>query len=382
MDEAVVVLATAQQERRVVPDILQEAFGGACRVRVPAAGAEGLQLAQQLPFLDQANAGRDLVHPEGERLQDLQGLHQVHLPAGAARQAAGPVPVLEERLDVVPVELHPAVRERDAAALHQRQDGEQQRVRGQGPHSGAGADRRQELPALLLRLGPGHSGFAAHGFFESGRPFAEKGLDLLVVKVHQGGFHQPLRRQPDLAVADDPAGQDEAVARLAVPGVEVPHPVDHQMPAPRVPHLVESVQEKESAPFLESPREQGSERDLDLPVVLVIARDESVERDFPVGQSVGIGGQGEEDGQPPAQSQILSLAGGESQGQNLEEGGLARARVPQEDQAVMLLEEVEHRHRGRTGAPPCPHPPPRPAAGRRRGAGGPRSLLPACAAGP
>ena len=202
------------------------------------------------------------------------------------------------------------------------------------------------LPALLLGLGAGHAGVAAHGLFEGCRPLAEEGLDLLAVEVHQGGFHQAFRRQPDLAVADDPAGQDEAVAplaRLAVPGVEVPHPVDHQVPAPRVPHLVEAIHQQESAPFLERPREQISQGNLDFPFVLVIARDEVVERDIPVGQGVGIGGQGEEDGQPPAQSQSLPLPGGESQGQDLEEGGLARAGVPQEDQAAVLLEEAEHR---------------------------------------
>src|SRR3982751_6563992 len=114
------------------------------------------------------------------------------------------------------------------------------------------------------------------------------------------------------------------------------------MPAPGVPHLVEAIQEKEGAPFLESPLKQGSERDPDLPFLLVIARDEIIERDISslFGQGVGIGSQGEEDGEPAAQPERFALAGGERQGQDLEEGSLARAGISQQDQTVVLLEEI------------------------------------------
>jgi hypothetical protein len=53
----------------------------------------------------------------------------------------------------------------------------------------------------------------------------------------------------------------------------------------------------------------------------------------------------QQDRQPGAEPESFALAGGQHESEVLEKGRLAGSRITEEDQPIVLLEQLQHRHR-------------------------------------
>ena len=124
--------------------------------------------------------------------------------------------------------------------------------------SGLAASRRtpglrctasQQLAALLLGLLSSATGVLPRAAcFMAAGPLVHEGLDLLVVEIDQRALGQALGDGPHLPVADDAAGEHELVARRAVAGEEVDHPLHHQVRRRPVSCTSSSPSSSSSAP--------------------------------------------------------------------------------------------------------------------------------------
>ncbi len=316
---------------------------------------EPLELPAQVPFLHQPHTRRLFVHPQRQRRQDFRRRHRIQLPATPTFEVPRQVPVLEEGVDVGLVELDPPRGKLDALALHQRQDRQQKRIRRQRTYATVAMHGGEELLPLARRRARRHLRRPGRRLLQSLRPLADERLNLLVVEVRQHALGEPVRFRPHFPIADDPAGHDQLVALLAVEAVELPHPLDDQMPPFPFPHLVETVEQEEHAAageprFEKRPDRQRrfaheGDRQAHAALLLVIPCDEVDQRLVRLRQGIGVRGERQKDRQPRAEPEGLSPTRRQHQGQIFEERGLSRARIAEKDQTVVGLEQLQHRHR-------------------------------------
>ena len=116
--------------------------------------------------------------------------------------------------------------------------------------------------------------------------------------------------------------------------------LDHRVAQPGVPYFVKPVQEEQNAALPEALLQHFSQREVHAPLG-VVAGDEVVEAHVFLRQDIGVGRERHQDGQACLESQRFSLTGGEAERQELEERGLARSRVAEDDQAEAFGQEVE-----------------------------------------
>lgn len=342
MKKAVLLTASIEEQSRSLVDILQKLAGRTIGVRISPGTAELGQLSPQIPLADQSDTGRRLVHPQGERRQDLEDLHLVQNGDRAAGEAAGQVPMAQEGLDAGLIEGHAPLRERDPLPFHHCEDGQQERIRRQGTDARIPPHGRQKLLPLPCCIELGNLRGTARRPLQGGGPLLDEDLDLLVLQIDQGRFRQPWRFGTDLPIAHDPAGEDELVAGRLVEGVEVLDPLHQQVAVLGVPHLVQAIEEEEHPPLLKRRLDDRIERESHIPLAEI--PDEEVEqRNVPVRQSLGIGGKRHQERQTVTEADALPLPGGERQSQEFQEGALARPGIAEQDQPVVALQQLQDR---------------------------------------
>ena len=263
--EAELVQTSLNQQPALLADQLHEVVGQLPRLfgrpPLPFLEVGGDALFQFLP--PHQAAWLLGVHPEGDGSQELHHEALVQPPLsqpeinGPSREAAGQVPGLGQCLHAQPVKLHPPVGKPRSLVMDEGQDGDEQRVDRQsldGLLAGDGcyqALRSLSGPPLRLRgrLGNSHPlvGIA---------PLVGEVLHLLVAKGEDGEVGEVIAQKAG-AIASDAAGDHVAVAWIAAH--QIPHPPDH-LQAHLLPyHLVQAIQEQETAASLQLPGEQGRE---------------------------------------------------------------------------------------------------------------------------
>ena len=201
--------------------------------------------------------------------------------------------------------------------------------------------RLQELTAFPLCFPLRYRSVAQRFPLQSRGPVADEVLDLLLLEIHQSAFNQALYLGPYLLVADDATGEDKLVAFPSLHAEEIRHSIHHQAPLRWLSDLIQTVEQEQGGTVVQGLGQNGGEGQVDASIFEIVP-DEAMQRHVCRLQSIGVGRKGYQNGQPPAQAQSLSLGFGQRQGEVLQEGGLARSGVAQDDQAVLLAQHVQH----------------------------------------
>ena len=203
---------------------------------------EVTQLAQQHLFVNLAQG--PLLHPEGDWLQQAALVARIKHQArqGIAAHAARLVPVAQQHLDALFVQLGPPLRQLGPVAMHQGDHRQQQWVDGQLAHPLVILNRRQQ--SLSLAGGPPLDGRAApsgQGHLHGRAPVAHEALHGGAVEIAHGGQEVTLAQAGRALVANDAAGDHVAVFRVAAgKGFD---DARHPPPQVGVGHLVQAVQQ-------------------------------------------------------------------------------------------------------------------------------------------
>ena len=135
----------------------------------------------------------------------------------------------QQRRDVLLVEFDPPLGQRDPLALHQGQNGEQQRVGRELAHARVAAQGLQQLRSFSFGVLAHRVAFPLHGALQGVGPALDEVGDVVVVEVDQGALAQAVDHGPHVPVAHDAAGEQELVTLLPVQREELLHPLDHQI---------------------------------------------------------------------------------------------------------------------------------------------------------